>query len=507
MAWPEEAITHEHAAVIIHSFDPDLSKLIAKPHGLLGDWPPTQLEYVGNYLEKLKCKTIVMETRYIDRDYIEDVALFYSRSLRNYPNHCARLHFFSESFSVAQWNELLKVACEGDLKLSEATLQEQYLGFCVLRPLPGYPVGRTVIKPFPREAEDGRFVREMPCVRDYQVHIGGFTLTVSGLAFQQQDQGVSACATTAVWSAVHCIAPKENQRVATPAEITQEASRYLLLSGRSLPSEGLGIQQICEAIRGVGLAPLVYTSISPSEDKPQLQTYIDSGFAPVLAIRAHTERDGHAVCGVGYKKFATKPHSNSAVHFTEAATAIESLYIHDDRLGPYAMADVYPLTMQNGDIKTAFRIRWPKEETVSEEAILQAIIVPVPMKLRLSATRLREVGLLVAEFAGLKFENEYKNIVLRCRFASSSKYQREAFNFQLSFDGVRQLQQETMLSRYIGLIEIHTDQGPLFDIVVDTTETHANPSVLACVAREAANDFVRAVVKDLAVSLGSVAAL
>src|SRR5437867_11968227 len=55
-------------------------------------------EYVGeliaDYTPKTKQGTIVYETHYIDRDYIEDYSVFYSRNLFLYKNYCRRLHFF-----------------------------------------------------------------------------------------------------------------------------------------------------------------------------------------------------------------------------------------------------------------------------------------------------------------------------------------------------------------------------------------------------------------------------
>ena len=54
-----------------------------------------QLVYVERYLEDLGCKSILIEHDYIDRDYMEDHSVFYSRSLQPYPNRCQRVHFFS----------------------------------------------------------------------------------------------------------------------------------------------------------------------------------------------------------------------------------------------------------------------------------------------------------------------------------------------------------------------------------------------------------------------------
>ena len=88
---------------------------------------------------------------------------------------------------------------------SHTFLQNSYLGFSVIRPLPGSPVGRTVLPTFGPTTQLG-LRREFASIREYAVHLGGFELKVSGLPFQQQDQGVSACATTALWSSIHVIA-------------------------------------------------------------------------------------------------------------------------------------------------------------------------------------------------------------------------------------------------------------------------------------------------------------
>src|SRR4051812_1272681 len=91
-------------SISVEPYPVNFPSLISPPPGMIeGTWPPTQLEYLGVYLSELNCKTVVTESHYIDRDYIQDVSLFYSRSLRNYPNFCQRLHFFNEPFDQEHW--------------------------------------------------------------------------------------------------------------------------------------------------------------------------------------------------------------------------------------------------------------------------------------------------------------------------------------------------------------------------------------------------------------------
>ena len=478
------ARSHDYPAqeIIVLPFPPDFSQLFPAPRGLVEtDWPPAQITYLGAYLANLGCKTLVVENHYVDRDYISDVALFYSRSLRAYTNFCQRLHFFEEAFDQERWRQFTFELNGGQSQTGQQFLQAAYLGFCVVRPLPGSPIGRTVVKTVGRNSQSGD-LREFGAIREYLAHVGGFELAVEGLAFQQQDQGVSACATTALWSAMHAVARKEALAIPTPADITQAASRYVLASGRSLPSEGLNIQQICEATRAAGLEPLVMRSLSLDQDRAQLLGYVSSGFAPVLAIQT-MQGIGHAVCAVGVKLGKAPPQSDPDLHFRDCAAGVSVVYIHDDRLGPYASADLYGYTQAPDKIRTALRIRWPRTDNEMEHAILDAMIVPVPAKLRLTVTRMRELGLALAETAGQIFAQFDRTVGLNTRYFKGIDYRKRSVDFELSNDGLYALLCEVALSRYVGVIEIGIPDGPLFDVLLDATETRANPAALACVRR------------------------
>src|SRR5438874_9994382 len=115
--------------VRVVSFSRDLTTLYAPPPGLLGDpWPSPQLVYLGLYLSQLGCKSVLIESHYIDRDYLLDLTLYYSRSLRSYPNYCYRLHFFKEEFGQERWLEILRHANHGQRSAENAFLQSSYLG-------------------------------------------------------------------------------------------------------------------------------------------------------------------------------------------------------------------------------------------------------------------------------------------------------------------------------------------------------------------------------------------
>lgn len=463
----------------------DFEQLFPKPTGLTEDvWPTAQINYLGFYLKRLSCKTVLIEGHYIDRDFIDDLALFYSRSLRGYPNHCQRLHFFSEEFDDDRWKKLISDANRGKRGEVRHFLQTAYLGFSVVRPLPGSLIGRTVLPTFPPNAVEGHR-RDFGATREYRVHLAGVELVVSGLAFQQQDQGVSACATTALWSAIHKVAQMEGLPFATPAAITQAASRYFLAGGRALPSEGLTIDQICEATRSAGLAPIVVRGLALEQARAQLHGYLTSGLPAVLALQPLplTRSEGHAVCAVGLKLGDVAPQTNPDYHFRDVATSVMAVYVHDDRLGPYAVADLRSHTLPGGDIVPALVIRWPGEKVEVETSVLRAIIVPAPSKLRLTVARMRSLGVIIAEAVGERLPELLRKVDVSCRYRVSTEYQRIAFDFGLSDAGILELSSRTVLSRYLGIVQLEGPGGPLFDVLLDATETQANPSVLCCVSR------------------------
>ena len=499
----QESWQYPKQQITVVPFPDDLATLLPAPPGIIDDpWPPQQLVYLGLYLKQLGCKTILIESHYVDRDYIQDVALFYSRSLRDYHNYGRRWHFFADTISEERWRQFFQSASLTAGREPSEILQRSYLGFTVIRPLPGSPVGRTVLRTYGPKTDLGH-MRLFPTLRDYPVHLAGFTLNVCGLAFQQQDQGVSACATTALWSSLQNVARMEGLHVPTPAEITQAASRYLLSAsaGRALPSEGLTVQQLCEATRAAGLHPLVVPSMSVEDDRAQIFGYINSGFAPVLAIRLVGTDEGHAVCGVGVKLDDVSPQTDPTLSFQDGATALRGVYIHDDRLGPYAAAELSPWTVSSKKIATGLTIHWP-DRSPAEHSVLLATIVPLPEKVRMPLRRVRDLGFILAQTTGQLLAKLGIPVILNCRFWTAVAYHHAAFEFGLTDEGLYALLCNTVLPRYVGIIELRTSTGHLYDVLLDATETRANPSALAFVQRSqfppAHQDNLRAIAKKFA---------
>lgn len=453
-----------------------------------------QLHYVEKYAADLGCQCVVVESRYIDRDYMEDHSVFYSKSLHPYQNFCRRLHFFVDKHEAikAQLDQLVEQGiAKGLTAFREACLafsRSQYLGFCVFKPLPGSPIGRTVMRPFPEEPTTAKdFKRCFDCVRSYTVHLLGAELTVKGLAFQQQDVGVSACATTAMWSALQKIRDHEDIATVTPAQITALASRYSLPFGRSMPSEGLSIDQMCQAIQALGVSPSLFRVERMAEARGYLFSAIKSGFAPVLVLRKGS--GSHAVAVAGMK--VRVPHVPEAVvsEIDDVACDLLALYVHDDRRGPYLRANLEPK-----DDRPHLVIPSRTEGDAEPEAwTLTHILVPMHPKIRLALSGLTECAIDIVTTLHRLRETVNKTRPRTIPDASisfdrwilrSHKYIESLFVGVPAAlaNRVSEACRRINFSRYVGVVRVSSAYLDPIDILIDTTSTLKNAHCVGVVA-------------------------
>jgi hypothetical protein len=127
----------------------------ADPLTSLQDLP--QGQYLRWYLADLGAQTVLVEDQYFDRDYLSEFAAFYCTSSAGYPNVCRRLHYFSAAFDRSALERA--IADDSDAR---GLLEKSYLGFIVLRPIPGTPFGRTVLTWYPEQSPD--LPRVIECV-------------------------------------------------------------------------------------------------------------------------------------------------------------------------------------------------------------------------------------------------------------------------------------------------------------------------------------------------------
>jgi hypothetical protein len=146
------------------------------------------------YLKYLKCTSVIIEDNYIDFDYLSEFSEFYSKSFKEYQSKCCRLHFFSGDC-------LVPIDLFASYPEKGNRLQENYLGFIIVRPLERAKIGRTVLRTPLNEGETSFSL----CKSYFPVNLVGHELRILGLPFLQQEAKVSVCATAALWMATRAL--------------------------------------------------------------------------------------------------------------------------------------------------------------------------------------------------------------------------------------------------------------------------------------------------------------
>ena len=298
-------------------------------------------QYFSDYFSELDAKSIVVESDYVDHDYLDDFAAYYVRCFENYKRGTTRLHFFSLQFNEQDFRSALTTPHSW---LSQQLLQDHYLGFVVVKPLPQTIVGRTCLKTYP--SDSGR--REFPILRKYSVNLFGISLNINSLAYQEQDTVVAACATSALWSCFQGTGKLFQHAISSPVEITKAATSHVpenlpANSARALPNSGLTATQMALAVRDVGLEAYLVGTPSAYVLNSTLYAYLRCRIPSILTFNLVDVFNGqeqymgaHAVAVTGFSLGKGQPEPYGQSGFLLRASRIDKIYAHDDQVGPFA---------------------------------------------------------------------------------------------------------------------------------------------------------------------------
>ena len=472
---------HEAESFKFLSFDPNvfLSDQIISP----------QIEYIRGYLVDLDASDVLEEPNYFDRDYLSEFSSFYGQSVEGYKNICRRLHVFKK----CELKDIFKRAVSGDEKALH-TLQEHYLGFIVIRPIKTAPLGKTVLKWYPEKTIDVSLPNfQDPRVtepsREYKADICGIVLSVKGLAWQQQDRGVAACATIALWSMLQSSALDEYHFIPTTSEITEAAKKDISYGQRIYPAfKGLTMEQICGAIKGVGLSPCVIygdNQQSPFDKmffKNICSAFIRSGYPVLLAgslsLPNQPSAGYHAICAVGFRQNLPQLPNKGTVNSYDGS--IHHLYIHDDNVGPNVRfkicsdEDFVVLQPDCPDYKNTHK------SVPNYSFTPNTILAAVNTELRADPVELHRQGreiafLLNSILKSIPFPN---GLTLSSRFIKKTEYIGSELSRLLG--GTPHFLLKTRLaltnevkpmSKYIGLVRIGVGSNPILDVLFDTSDS------------------------------------
>lgn len=430
----------------------------------------TQVRYLKTYLADgdICARRIVVESPYVDRHYLEEFAGYYAANLQAPSNKTTRLHFFRGEHDADLLDRAIDLAAAVGPDEASRTLQDDYLGFVVVRPLPAAPIGRTVLAQY---RGDPQRIYE-PAQSEHRVHLAGLTLRVQALPFQQQDQAVGACATTALWSALSRAVRADGGRAPTPLAVTRAATQFAV-TGRGLPAaDGLDLNQMLAAVRAFGYSPLALKPGGPATQAAFISsvvTYLRSGI-PVI-LRVNGAGQGHALTLSGYREHPTE-HQVIEVSSLRTLRTMKPVrfYAHDDRLGPYARLRIVAEQDKYEALRVKFEPRAPGFEEFEEPAIVEHAIVPLYPKLRLTAEDLTAFACQYEPMMGAVAGEFRDELSVEMRFALAGDYLRDIHALGLGQGRAAAIVKTCELSRYVGVLRFRIKDAPLADILLDTTD-------------------------------------
>lgn len=409
-----------------------------------------QVKYLYNYLKQLGAKSILLEPRYIDRDFLEDFSRYYVKRFNNDGHVCGRLHFFSCEIDHRKLDQLM---LEGGARcdLTRGSLQDHYLGFVVIKPLSRTFVGKTCLR-VSGDVGSGLGTKKKISKR-YDINLFGIKLHVSSIAFQEQDKVVAACATTAIWTALHGQPGKDVKCIPSCSEITIAALNYVDGSNNGFPNKELSNKQIQRSLDVEGLRYHTTNLQVESLDwfRQYVATHIDSDLPLILSGAVfgspHPSDDGdtstaeikggHAITLVGY----------------DAREGADWLYAHDDRLGPYARARLINVTDFLGDATPdGLKERWAlafshrKEdgtwEPPHEILVPDLAIVPADKKARLPYQYAYGTAVRIAEEIKCWMDS----------FCDHTEFEKGASTFTIKLSSISQIR-DSVLNQWVGYSE------------------------------------------------------
>ena len=449
----------------------------------------------------MNCRTVVFERDYVDQDYQDELAVFYSKAFKDYPHRCTRLHFFSSDILLAQ----------GATINDFSPYANDYLGFMVLRPTDLQRVGRTYLAARVNDP-DTEFIT---CVAPFTAHLLGHQFSIRAMPFVQQDTQVGACAQASLWMVARYMSRRFGHREFLPGEINQCAKSRSAL-GRHYPAEtGLTVAQMLDALQGMALSAILHQKslvddrqkdvekafpitadpvANPTGYVAQLNRqrtakladiahrYIESGL-PVVFVTSD-----HAIVGVGHKY-------DQSISATVAIQRIPSFYANNDNVGPYIEMPIFEpsaSTITFDQVDSIIAVV-PTEATLSGEQAERMVVEHIDGLLKAKAdpgkpeTVLDTLSKYRADFATLLPNLEYRTYLCR-----SVEFQRD-LRTDVASGGLDPTVGETLVQldypKYIWITEVsssvllnhpqRSDRKCLGRIVVDSTAPARTRGVIA----------------------------
>ena len=381
-----------------------------------------------------------VEFPYVDKVYRDSYYSYFASKLDTFSRDCLRISFFSTEINDNDFR-----SPEGHRKL-----QENFLGYAVLRPLRKGNPGRTMLSP--KAFKIYNFLCELVCI---ETSIGGVKMQCHCFPWTSQDTESMTCAESSLWSVMEYYGNKYPERTPVlPSEIHKAFERPT----RVIPSEGLTLAEIATALSRFGFGTCLYDNSDPQEFETLLRYYIESGIPVILGLKGRI--GGHAVVSIGHEvtditTVDREITSLSKVHSTVSGLqVIDTAYIKrrlvqiDDNHPPYRLAEfARPCGYYNG--------------TTFSDMKIQHFVVPLHKRIYLEARKARAMfkRILSSPVFGWAARSELKTtqIIQRVFITTGNSYKNYALRSDMA-DNLKTFIQSMNMPRFIWVAELSTKE-------------------------------------------------
>lgn len=316
----------------------------------------------------LGARTVVVEREYIDKDFRNVYAAYYSTKFAQSSSRAVRWHLFDveipadvvfgggSSRALADWLEAHPPA-RGRPDAPGST--PGYLGYLVLRPTEYSRIGRCLLDP--RRASWSHLRGGQCLLVGFSANMMGHCLHVKSFPHQSQDGEAHLCGHTAIWGLFRYL----SQRYPTyPERYPYDIARLNtdLQYGRSTPGHGLYMSQVTAMIGQLGIGAEAYDAKNLAGLMPQGPATRGNWASPAPLIgkkdNAAVQRElthlmavclesgipaivgvpHHAVVAVGSKYDRQTPSVLRSGRMLRSSDFLSGVIVNDDNRAPFQLA-------------------------------------------------------------------------------------------------------------------------------------------------------------------------
>lgn len=402
--------------------------------------------------------TITIEEFHIDRFFRDSYYMYFSNQHFQINRYCKRIAFFKGTITKFDF-------LHGYLSDNKKKIISNLVAVCVIRPLSGGVIGKSLVNPNFVMISGSAYVR----TSKYEVDILGNRISIDAFPYQMQDQETMRCSEVTLLNIMDYFSNSYNDyKITMPSDIVSLEKKHN--HERVLPSRGINYHQLTKILSDLGFAPRLYnikaipsSSLSSVQQSDHLKRimhyYIESGIPVAVNVEPKNRGVGHSIICIGH---SSKQNFEKALGFKK--------YIGNSFKGTHAIinsADFYDEYVVMDDNQFPYKIRPFNKLSLYSDMTVTNISIPLYKRMFLEATDAYNIALMILESdkwgifnLAKDYLSQEKNVIVRLFLASSRKFKQERVKyFSRKSDSLATAYAMLRLPRFVWVCEVYTSSG------------------------------------------------